>query len=38
MAKDNILQKIVKAKKIKEEIKKGGHEWYNLRPVLGCAN
>ena len=38
MAKDNILQKIIKAKKLKEEMKKGGHEWYNLRPVLGCAN
>ena len=38
MAKDNILQKIIKAKKIKEEMKKGGHEWYNLRPILGCAN
>ena len=38
MAKDNILQKIIKAKKVKAEMKKGGHEWYNLRPVLGCAN
>ena len=38
MARDNILQKTIKAKKIKEEMKKGGHEWYNLRPVLGCAN
>ena len=38
MAKDNILQTSIKGKKIKEEMKKGGHEWYNLRPVLGCAN
>ena len=38
MAKDNVLQKIIKAKKLKEEMKKGGHEWYNLRPILGCAN
>lgn len=38
MARDNILQKTIKAQKLKEEMKKGGHEWYNLRPVLGCAN
>ena len=38
MARDNILQKIIKAKKVKEEMKKGGCEWYNLRPILGCAN
>ena len=38
MARDNILQKTIKAQKLKEKMKKGGHEWYNLRPVLGCAN
>ena len=38
MARDNILQKTIKAQKLKEEMKKGGHEWYNLRPILGCAN
>ena len=38
MARENILQKTIKAQKLKEEMKKGGHEWYNLRPVLGCAN
>ena len=38
MARDNILQKTIKAQKLKEEMKKGGNEWYNLRPVLGCAN
>ena len=38
MAKKPGILEIVAAKKIKEEIKKGGHEWYNLRPVLGCAN
>ena len=38
MARDNILQKTIKAQKLKEEMKKGGCEWFNLRPVLGCAN
>lgn len=38
MAKKPGILEIVAAKKIKEEMKKGGHEWYNLRPVLGCAN
>ena len=38
MARDNILQKTIKAQKLKEEMKKGGYEWFNLRPVLGCAN
>ena len=38
MAKKPGILEIVAAKKLKEEMKKGGHEWYNLRPVLGCAN
>ena len=38
MARENILQKTIKAQKLKAEMKKGGQEWYNLRPILGCAN
>lgn len=38
MAKKPGILEIVAAKKLKEEMKKGGHEWYNLRPILGCAN
>ena len=38
MAKKPGILEIVAAKKLKEEMKKDGHEWYNLRPVLGCAN
>ena len=38
MAKKPGILEIVAAKKLKEEMKKGGNEWYNLRPVLGCAN
>ena len=38
MAKKPGILEIVAAKKLKEEMKKGGHEWYHLRPILGCAN
>lgn len=38
MAKKPGILEIIAAKKLKEEMKKGGHEWYNLRPILGCAN